>query len=104
MYLVRPASADSVDAVSACPGNAEGPSAALLMTEPVGGQPTAEQRSRPIGAPPTSVHQNVEVRCSHAGFGVAPATLWLIADRLAIPAGQQVSFRAPLAVRPFYPR
>ena len=39
--------------------------------------------------PETALHQNVEVRCSHLGFGVDPATLWLIADRLARPAGQQ---------------
>jgi alpha/beta hydrolase fold len=70
--------------------------------------PTPEQRARPIGVPSTSVysrldgivswqaclqtraarHQNVEVRCSHLGFGVDPATLWLIADQLAVPAGR----------------
>jgi len=86
--------------------------------------PSHEQRSRPIGVPSTSVysrwdgvvdwqacvepetalHQNVEVRCSHVGFGVDPATLWLIADRLAVPAGQRVPFRPPLALRPLYPR
>ncbi len=36
--------------------------------------------------PETDLHQNVEVRCAHLGFGVDPATLWLIADRLAVPA------------------
>ena len=86
--------------------------------------PSREQRSRPIGVPSTSVysrwdgvvawqacvepetalHQNVEVRCSHVGFGVDPATLWLIADRLAVPAGQRIPFRPPLALRPLYPR
>jgi pimeloyl-ACP methyl ester carboxylesterase len=86
--------------------------------------PSREQRSRPIDVPSTSVysrldgvvawqaciepetplHQNVEVRCSHVGFGVDPATLWLIADRLAVPAGQRVPFRPPLALRPLYPR
>ena len=54
--------------------------------------------------PETALHQNVEVRCSHLGFGVDPATLWLIADRLAVPAGQRVPFRPPLALRPLYPR
>jgi pimeloyl-ACP methyl ester carboxylesterase len=54
--------------------------------------------------PETATHQNVEVRCSHVGFGVDPATLWLIADRLAVPAGQRVPFRPPLALRPLYPR
>jgi len=86
--------------------------------------PGPELRSRPIAAPSTSVysrwdgvvawqtciepetpvHKNVEVRCSHLGFGVDPATLWLIADRLAVPAGQRVPFRPPLALRPLYPR
>jgi len=85
--------------------------------------PTAEQRARPIGVPSTSVysrldgvvpwqacmepetqlHQNVEVRCSHIGFGVDPATLWLIADRLAVPAGQHRPFRPPPLLRPLYP-
>ncbi len=86
--------------------------------------PSREQRSRPINVPSTSVysrldgvvawracmepetalHQNVEVRCSHVGFGVDPATLWLIADRLARPAGRQVPFRPPRPLRPLYPR
>ena len=85
--------------------------------------PTLEQRARPISVPSTAVysrldgvvawqaciepetalHQNVEVRCSHLGFGVDPATLWLIADRLAMPAGQRLPFRPPLALRPLYP-
>ena len=85
--------------------------------------PTPEQRSQPLDVPSTSVysrwdgvvswqaciepetalHQNVEVRCSHVGFGVDPATLWLIADRLAVPAGQRIPFRPPLALRPLYP-
>jgi hypothetical protein len=85
--------------------------------------PSQEQRARPIGVPSTSVysrwdgvvawqacvepetavHQNVEVRCSHLGFGVDPATLWLIADRLAAPAGQRIPFRPPLPLRPLYP-
>ena len=86
--------------------------------------PSREQRSRPITVPSTSVysrldgvvawqacvepetvqHQNVAVRCSHVGFGVDPATLWLIADRLARPAGRQGPFRPPLPLRPLYPR
>src|SRR5580692_5697085 len=45
--------------------------------------------------PETALHQNVAVRCSHLGFGVDPATLWLIADRLAAPAGQPGRFRPP---------
>jgi len=86
--------------------------------------PTIEQRAKPISVPSTAVysrwdgvvawracvepetalHQNIEVRCSHLGFGVDPATLWLIADRLAVPAGQRVPFRPPLPLRPLYPR
>ena len=85
--------------------------------------PTPGQRARPIGVPSTSVysrldgvvswqacrepenqnHQNVEVRCSHIGFGVDPATLWLIADRLAVPRGQHRPFRPPPLLRPVYP-
>ena len=85
--------------------------------------PTSEQRAQPIGVPSTSVysrldgvvswqacmepetarHQNVEVRCSHIGFGVDPATLWLIADRLAEPPGQHRPFRPPALMRMMYP-
>src|ERR1700751_6094555 len=84
--------------------------------------PSRELRARPVNVPSTSVysrwdgvvpwqacmepetamHQNVEVRCSHVGFGVDPATLWLIADRLAAPdqgPGQRGPFRPPLALR-----
>jgi pimeloyl-ACP methyl ester carboxylesterase len=53
--------------------------------------------------PPTALHGNVEVRCAHLGFGVDPATLWLIADRLAQAAGQQQPFRPPAALRSLYP-
>jgi pimeloyl-ACP methyl ester carboxylesterase len=85
--------------------------------------PTREQVSQPIGVPSTAVysrrdgivswrtciepetqlHENIEVRCAHLGFGVDPATLWLIADRLAVPAGQRHRFRAPAALRSLYP-
>jgi pimeloyl-ACP methyl ester carboxylesterase len=53
--------------------------------------------------PETAVHENVEVRCGHLGFGTDPATLWLIADRLAVPAGQWRRFRPPSPLRPLYP-
>ena len=53
--------------------------------------------------PETALHENVEVRCSHLGFGVDPATLWLIADRLALPASQHRPFRPPPLMRPLYP-
>jgi pimeloyl-ACP methyl ester carboxylesterase len=105
--------------------------------------PTAEQVARPIGVPSTAVysrqdgivswqtciepetslHENVEVRCGHLGFGVDPATLWLIADRLAAPAApaqadpaqadpaqadpahtlRRRPFRPPALLRPLYP-
>jgi pimeloyl-ACP methyl ester carboxylesterase len=53
--------------------------------------------------PDTALHQNVEVRCSHLGFGVDPATFWVVADRLAAPAGPRAPFRPPLLLRPLYP-
>jgi len=85
--------------------------------------PTREAVARPIGVPSTAVysrhdgivcwqnciepesglHINVEVRCSHLGFGVDPATLWLIADRLAVPGGERRPFRPPPLLRPLYP-
>lgn len=86
--------------------------------------PTPEQVASPIGVPSTAVysrqdgivswqaciepetalHENVEVRCAHLGFGVDPATLWVIADRLAAPAGARRPFRVPAALRMWYPR
>lgn len=48
-------------------------------------------------------HQNVEVRCSHLGFGVDPLTLWLVADRLARPAQDTAPFRPPGWLRALYP-
>ncbi|HEX9529005.1 MAG TPA: hypothetical protein VF951_16020, partial [Streptosporangiaceae bacterium] len=53
--------------------------------------------------PETSLHENVEVRCGHLGFGTDPATLWLIADRLAVPVEQRQRFRPPSAQRLLYP-
>lgn len=105
--------------------HAHGPYQRLSFLHAPGSKlPSREQRSRPINVPSTSVysrldgivpwqacvepetalHQNAEVRCSHVGFGVDPATLWLIADRLAQPTGRQVLFRPPLPLRPLYPR
>jgi pimeloyl-ACP methyl ester carboxylesterase len=85
--------------------------------------PTREQVARPISVPSTAVysrrdgivswqtciepetalHENIEVRCSHLGFGVDQATLWLIADRLAAPAAQRRPFRPPPLLRRWYP-
>ncbi len=53
--------------------------------------------------PETALHENVEVRCAHLGFGVDPATLWLVADRLAVPAGRWRRFRPPAGSRLLYP-
>jgi dienelactone hydrolase len=85
--------------------------------------PTRDQLARPIEVPSTAVysrqdgivswqtcieqetalHENVEVRCGHLGFGVDPATLWLIADRLAVPSGERRPFRPPALLRALYP-
>jgi pimeloyl-ACP methyl ester carboxylesterase len=84
--------------------------------------PTPEQAGRPLPVPSTAVysrqdgivawsacqapetrqHENVEVRCSHLGFGVDPATWWLIADRLAAPRPRP-PFRPPAFLRRLYP-
>jgi hypothetical protein len=85
--------------------------------------PTYEQTARPVGVPSTAVysrrdgvvpwqaciepetalHQNVEVRCGHLGFGLDPATLWLVADRLATPTALRRRFRPPPALDRLYP-
>jgi pimeloyl-ACP methyl ester carboxylesterase len=85
--------------------------------------PAWDQLARPIAVPSTAVysrrdgivswptciepetaqHENVEVRCGHLGFGVDPATLWVIADRLAVPAGLHRPFRPPALLRALYP-
>jgi pimeloyl-ACP methyl ester carboxylesterase len=49
------------------------------------------------------LRQNIEVRCGHLGFGHDPATLWVVADRLALAAGQWVPFTPPRALRRLYP-
>jgi pimeloyl-ACP methyl ester carboxylesterase len=87
------------------------------------GLPTREQVARPIPVPSTAVysrrdgivawqgciaqpstsHENVEVRCAHLGFGVDPATLWVIADRLAQPANDHTPFRPSGPLRLLYP-
>lgn len=52
----------------------------------------------------TDLHQNIEVRCSHLGFGFDPATMWAVADRLSQPADRWESFDPPRALRLFYGR
>jgi pimeloyl-ACP methyl ester carboxylesterase len=104
--------------------HAHGPYQRLSHLHADGAQlPRREQTAQPIGVPSTSVysrwdgivswqacvepetdlHQNVEVRCSHLGFGVDLATLWVIADRLASPPGSQRRFRPPPLLRALYP-
>ncbi|MBP6995459.1 MAG: hypothetical protein KBB39_04870 [Phycicoccus sp.] len=41
------------------------------------------------------MHENVEVRCAHIGFPLDAATMWVVADRLARPAGSAAPFVAP---------
>jgi pimeloyl-ACP methyl ester carboxylesterase len=87
------------------------------------GVPTPQQVAEPITVPSTAVysrsdgivawqacigqetelHENVEVRCAHLGFGTDPATLWLVADRLAAPAAGRQRFTPPAALRSHYP-
>jgi pimeloyl-ACP methyl ester carboxylesterase len=104
--------------------HARGPYQRLSHLHAGGAQlPSREQTARPIGVPSTSVysrwdgivswqacvepetdlHQNVEVRCSHLGFGVDLATLSVIADRLASPPGPQRRFRPPPLLKALYP-
>jgi pimeloyl-ACP methyl ester carboxylesterase len=52
---------------------------------------------------PSPLHENIEVRCAHLGFGVDPATLWAIADRLAQAPGCHEPFKAPGLLRRLYP-
>jgi alpha/beta hydrolase fold len=104
--------------------HAHGPYQRLSHLHADGAQlPSRAQTARPIGVPSTSVysrwdgivswqacvepetelHQNVEVRCSHLGFGVDLATLSVIADRLASPPGPQRRFRPPPLLKVLYP-
>jgi pimeloyl-ACP methyl ester carboxylesterase len=39
--------------------------------------------------------ENIEVRASHLGLGHHPAVLWIVADRLALPADAWRPFRVP---------
>jgi pimeloyl-ACP methyl ester carboxylesterase len=104
--------------------HAHGPYQRLSYLHADGAQlPSREQTARPIGVPSTSVysrwdgivswqacvepetdlHQNVEVRCSHLGFGVDLATLSVIADRLASPPGARRRYRPPPLLKALYP-
>ena len=88
------------------------------------GDPASRERVRqPIPVPSTSVysrtdgivhwraciepesptHENVEVRAGHLGIGVDAAVLWLLADRLAQPAGEWAPFEPPARLRRMFP-
>jgi pimeloyl-ACP methyl ester carboxylesterase len=45
--------------------------------------------------PPGPRSENIEVRASHLGLGYHPAVLWIVADRLALPADSWEPFRPP---------
>jgi len=88
------------------------------------GLPTPQQVAEPIAVSSTAVysrydgivswracicdesvlHENIEVYCAHLGFGSDPATLWLIADRLAAPVEGRQRFTPPRQLRSLYPR
>ena len=90
---------------------------------PVDRVPQRDQLCRPIPVPSTALYsksdgivdwracvqelagdrENVEVTCGHLGFGVDPLSLWVIADRLAQPAGSWRPFRPTGWTRAFYP-
>jgi pimeloyl-ACP methyl ester carboxylesterase len=48
--------------------------------------------------------ENIAVMASHLGLGHHPAAIYAIADRLAQPQGTWRPFRAPLFLRPAFPR
>jgi pimeloyl-ACP methyl ester carboxylesterase len=52
---------------------------------------------------PSDLHENIEVRCAHLGFGVDPPTLWAVADRLAQAPGAHAPFRPAGRLRWLYP-
>lgn len=89
-----------------------------------GRAPTREEIGGPIRVPSTSIysrrdgivpwracladpsprHQNIEVRCAHLGYGHDAATMWAVADRLAVRRGDLTPFDPPVALRMFYGR
>jgi pimeloyl-ACP methyl ester carboxylesterase len=48
--------------------------------------------------------ENIEVYSSHASLGAHPAVTFAVLDRLRLPEGQWRPFRAPCALRLWYPR
>jgi pimeloyl-ACP methyl ester carboxylesterase len=48
--------------------------------------------------------ENIAVMASHLGLGHHPASIWAVADRLAQPEGTWKPFKAPLFLRPAFPK
>src|SRR3954451_21259276 len=48
--------------------------------------------------------ENIAVMASHLGLGHHPAAIWAVADRLAQPEGTWKPFKAPLFLRPAFPK
>jgi pimeloyl-ACP methyl ester carboxylesterase len=88
-----------------------------------GSLPRRDRLAQPIPVPTTAVYsrldgvvpwqacintpgehsENVAVYSSHLGMGHNAAVLWVIADRLALPAGAWKPFRAPSFARHLFP-
>ncbi len=84
----------------------------------------AEHERPPLAVPATSIYsrtdgiapwqtcidvvgpssENIEIRGSHVGMAVNPATVFAILDRLAQPEDDWRPFQPPLPIRPWYPR
>ncbi|MDN5794886.1 MAG: alpha/beta fold hydrolase [Intrasporangium sp.] len=56
-----------------------------------------------VDRPGIAGHESVEVRSSHTGMPYNPATVYVVADRLARETGQWRPFQAPLRLRHLYP-
>jgi hypothetical protein len=52
---------------------------------------------------PGSRSENVGVHAGHLGMGHDPAVLWVVADRLAQPAGERQPFRPPPGLARLFP-
>lgn len=48
--------------------------------------------------------ENIAVMASHLGLGHHPASIWAVTDRLAQAAGTWKPFKAPLVLRPAFPK
>ncbi|EGD56720.1 lipase family alpha/beta hydrolase [Gordonia neofelifaecis] len=53
---------------------------------------------------PSDLSENIEVLCSHLGFGHNLPAVWAVADRLSLPAGTLEPFVPPKMLRPFFPK